>query len=317
MFTMKAATLLAIVFSRIALPAGAQVKVTPAPDRIAVEIDGQAFGELRFGPDVWKPYLWPLRSASGKIVVRQFPMVQDVVGEPHDHFHQRGLWWGHGDVNGLDFWSTDPLNKPNPKFGKIVLAKVVSTKGGRNSGSLNVLFDWNDPAGKTILTENRTMTFRAAPGLRTVDVDLTLTPRERIVFGDTKEGTFGLRLAAPLQENQTGHMVNAEGAEGEKAVWGKPSEWVDYYGTLDGEALGIAIFDHPENPRHPVRWHSRAYGLFAANPFGLADFVNDKSKNGAMTVEPGQVLRFRYRVAIHAGVAKTAGIERMYKDWTK
>jgi Methane oxygenase PmoA len=314
---MKAASLLPVVFLLLAVSANAQVKVTPAQDRIAIEIDSQPFGELRFGPDVWKPYLWPLRSASGKIVVRQFPMVKDVAGEPRDHFHQRGLWWAHGDVNGFDFWSTDPLNKPNPKFGKIALAKIVGTKSGKNSGSLNVLFDWKDPDGKTILTENRSMTFGADPKLRIVDVDLTLTPQEKIVFGDTKEGTFGVRLAAALQENKGGHMVNAEGAEGEKSVWGKPSEWVDYYGTLEGEALGIAIFDHPQNPRHPVRWHSRAYGLFAANPFGLADFENDKSKNGAMTAEAGQALRFRYRVVIHAGDAKTAGIAGMYNNWTK
>lgn len=315
---MKAASVLGtLIFLLAVTPAGAQVKITPSQDRIAVEIDGKPFGDLMFGPDVWKPYLWPLRSASGKIVVRQFPMVQDVAGEPHDHNHQRGLWWAHGDVNGFDFWDTDPLNKPNPKFGKIVLNKIASTKSGKSSGSLSVVFDWKDPQGKIILTEARTMTFHSDPKLRIVDVDLTLTPKEKLVFGDTKEGTFGVRLAMPLQENKTGHMVNAEGAEGEKNVWGKPSPWVDYYGTLDGEQLGIAIFDHPQNPRHPVRWHSRAYGLFAANPFGLADFVNDKSQNGAMTLEATQVLRFRYRVVIHPGDATSAGIGELYRSWAK
>jgi Methane oxygenase PmoA len=315
---MRVATVFcALIFLLVAAPAGAQVKVTPSEDHIAIEIDGKPFGDLMFGPDVWKPYLWPLRSASGKIVVRQFPMVKDVPGEPHDHNHQRGLWWAHGDLNGFDFWDTDPLNKPNPKFGKITLNKVVSTKSGKSSGSLAIVFDWKDPDGKIILTETRTMTFHSDPKLRIVDVDLTLTPKEKLVFGDTKEGTFGVRLAMPLQENKTGHMVNAEGAEGEKNVWGKPSPWVDYYGTLDGEQLGIAIFDHPQNPRHPVRWHSRAYGLFAANPFGLADFVNDKSQNGALTVEPPQTLRFRYRVVIHPGDAKSASIGDLYKDWTK
>ena len=316
---MKAAIVPCALFALAASPAAiAQVKVTPAEDHIAIEIGGQPFGDLLFGPSVWKPYLWPLRSASGKIVVRRFPMVKDVPGEPHDHNHQRGLWFGHGDVNGFDFWSTDPLNPPNPKFGKISLEKVVSTKSGQDAGSLAVIFDWKDPAGKVLLTEQRTMTFRADAASRIIDVDLTLTPKEKVVFGDTKEGTFGLRLAAPLQEQKgSGHMVNAEGAQGEKAVWGKPSEWVDYCGTLDGEALGIAIFDHPRNPRHPVRWHARGYGLFAANPFGLAEFLNDKSKNGAMTIEPGQTLQFRYRVVIHPGDVNSARIADLYKEWAR
>lgn len=316
---MKATLLVCAVLAFLAAPAAvAQVKITPAEDHIAIEIAGQPFGDLLFGPNVWKPYLWPLRSASGKIVVRHFPMVKDVPGETHDHNHQRGLWFGHGEVNGYDFWAPDPLNRPNPKFGRISLVKVVSTKSGKDAGSLTVIFDWKDPAGKVLLTENRTMTFRADPKLRIVDVDLTLTAKDKVVFGDTKEGTFGLRLAAPLQEEKgTGHMVNAQGAEGEKAVWGKPSDWVDYFGTLDGEQLGIAIFDHPQNPRHPVRWHARGYGLFAANPFGLGAFTGDKSENGALTIEPGQKLRFRYRVVIHAGDVNSAHIGDLYKEWAK
>jgi hypothetical protein len=300
------------------LPAAGQVKITPAQNRIAVEIDGQPFGDFIYDSEAYKPYLWPMRSASGKMVLRQFPMVKNSVGETHDHPHHRGLWFAHGDVNGYDFWGSDILNKPGPKEGKIVVTKVLATKSGKKSGTLKALLDWKDHGGKTLIEETRTMTFYSDPALRIVDVDLTLDPKEKVVFGDTKEGTFGLRLAAPLQEQKgTGRMVNAQGAETEKNVWGQPSEWVDYSGTLDGEKLGIAIFDHPQNPRHPVRWHARAYGLFAANPFGLAEFERDKSKNGAMTVGPGQKLRFRYRVVIHSGDTKSADIAGLYKQWTK
>jgi len=35
-----------------------------------------------------------------------------------------------------------------------------------------------------------------------------------------------------------------------------------------GKTVGIAVFDHPSNPRHPTTWHVRDYGLFAANPLG-------------------------------------------------
>ncbi len=308
---------LVIAFS-VLLPATAQVKVTQGQNRISVEIDGQPFGDFIYGPDAYKPYLWPMRSASGKIVVRQYPMVKDIPGETHDHNHQRGLWFAHGDVNGYDFWGSDILNKPGPKEGKIVVKRVLEAKSGKKSGSIKVLLNWNDHDGKTLIEETRTLTFYSDPKLRTVDVDLILDPKQKVVFGDTKEGTFGIRIAAPLQEEKgNGRMVNAQGAETEKNVWGKPSEWVDYAGTLDGEQLGIAIFDHPDNPRYPVRWHSRGYGLFAANPFGLADFEHDKTKNGAMTVEPGQKLHFRYRVVIHPGDAKSADIAALYKQWTR
>ena len=97
---------------------------------------------------------------------------------------------------------------------------------------------------------------------------------------------------------------------------GKPANWCDYSGEIAGEELGIAILDHPANPHHPVRWHVRGYGLFAANPFGLAAFTNDKSQDGSITVEPGQTLRYRYRVIIHPGDAKTADIAGLWQKYS-
>lgn len=316
---MSRPTLVLCLSAALLLPLSltAQVQVTPSQDKISVSIEGKPYGDLLFGPDVWKPYFYPLLSASGKQVVRHFPMDPSVAGESHDHNHHRGLWFAHDDVNGYNFWSSDPLNKANPKFGKIVLDKIVSTKSGKKQGSLTVRFNWNGPDGQTLLTEQRTMVLHDDPKLRIIDVDIALTAKQKVTFGDTKEGTFGLRLADPLKEASGGHMVNAQGAEGEKNVWGKPSEWVDYYGTLDGEPLGIAIFDSPRNPGHPVRWHSRAYGLFAANPFGRADFVHDTSQHGGATLQPGQTLRFRYRLVIHPGDTQSAGIAEMYKKWAK
>jgi hypothetical protein len=83
---------------------------------------------------------------------------------------------------------------------------------------------------------------------------------------------------------------------------------------VKGEKVGVAILDHPANPHHPVRWHARAYGLFAANPFGLAAFTGDKSQDGSITIEPGQSLRFRYRIIVHGGDVKSAKIA---DEWTR
>jgi len=75
------------------------------------------------------------------------------------------------------------------------------------------------------------------------------------------------------------------------------------------------MLDHPENPRHPVRWHARGYGLFAANPFGLSVFTGDKSQNGSQTIAPGKSLRFRYRVIVHPGDAQSTGIDALYAKY--
>jgi hypothetical protein len=228
-------------------------------------------------------------------------------------------------VNGTDFWANEKSYKRS-NLGKVALKKVVAIESGKKNGYYNVLFDWLAPDGTALLTENRTTTFYADPLTRTMDFEITLAAVQRVKFGDTKEGTFALRLASPLEEKtdksiakpeRNGLMVSAEGTRGEKNVWGKRSPWVDYYGTINGEAVGIAIFDHPANPKHPTFWHSRSYGLFAANPFGEHDFYNDKTKDGSMTLEPGQSMTFRYRVVIHPGDPATAGIAALYDKYAQ
>ncbi len=311
------------------VPLCAQVKLTPGPEQIPVEIDGKPFAVFIIGGhEVNRPYLYPLRSASGKVVTRSFPAGQ-LPGESTDHPHQAGLYYGHGDVNGYNYWANLP-SQGGPKRGRIVLKELVSVKSGTKSGTVDAIFDWLAPDGKAIMTETRKMTFYSDPQLRTVDVDLDFTAIDQVVFRDTKEGTFAIRLATVLEEPhtkvigppdtkegvvRTGKLTNAQGAEREENVWGKRSEWVDYSGVIDGEKVGVVIMDHPGNPRHPTYWHSRAYGLHSANPFGVSDFLNDKTKNGSMTVEPGQHARFRYRVIVHPGDAQSANVAGLYQKY--
>jgi hypothetical protein len=303
--------------------AGAQVKITPGPEKIAVEINGKPFTDFYIGGDVSKPALWPLRAASGTYVTRAWPLekAEDEanIAKP-DHPHQRGMWFAHAKVNGLDFWNIAPLDQRpynQPDRGKIVLNKLGEVKGGQKQGSIAATFDWKDHDGKTLLTESRVMTFYADKDLRTIDFDITLMAREKVTFGDEKDGLFGVRIRPVLQEQGgTGHITNADGQAGEKAVWGKPSNWCDYSGEIAGEKVGIAILDNPANPGHPVRWHARGYGLFAANPFAHGSM--DKSEHETPTaLEAGNSLRFRYRMIIHPGDAKSADIAGQWAKYAK
>jgi hypothetical protein len=202
----------------------------------------------------------------------------------------------------------------------------VSVKSGKESGSLDVVFNWLTPEGKPLLTETRKMTFYADPTLRIIDFDFDLAAIDKVVFRDTKEGTFAMRMATALEEPpaketpgtpaRTGKLVNAQGGEREANVWGKRSEWVDYSGELEGEKVGVVMMDHPGNPRHPTYWHSRGYGLHSINPFGVSDFLNDKTQNGSLTIEPGKHVRFRYRVVVHPGVSR-ARLAELYKQYAQ
>lgn len=277
-------------------------------DQIDVTVGGKPFTTFHYGAESGKPYLAPLRAASGKIVTRGYPMEQ-IPGESRDHVHHTGLWFSFDDVNGTKLWENDP-SYTKPHIGRIVV-RSAEWKGD----TLTAVMEWRDPSGKALLVENRKMTFLPDPKLRMIDFQIGLTAaNEDVTFGDTKEGAFAIRLAEPFTERKGGKMVNAEGLTGMAKVWGKRSKWVDYTAEVEGERLGVAMFDHPSNPRHPTYWHARDYGLFALNPFGQAAFDQNQEES-KWKLPKGQTLSFRWRVVIHPGDAETGHVAELYRQY--
>ena len=290
----------------VALSAGLYAQVSIAPEDIAVMIDGKPFTTFHYGSNAAKPYLSPLRSASGKIVTRHFPM-EEVAGESHDHLHHRGLWFSYDDVNGVKFWENDPsYTKPN--MGRIVV-RDTKWKGA----TLTAVMEWRAGDGKVLLLENRDMTFMSDLKNRMIDFNISLTAAtEDVTFGDTKEGAFAIRLSDAFTEKKGMKMMDADGRTKMANIWGKRSNWVDYVADVEGEQIGVAMLDHPSNPRHPTYWHARAYGLISANPFAAREFSRDDKQDGSWSVAEGKSIRFAYRVVIHLGDAQSAGIAAEY-----
>jgi Methane oxygenase PmoA len=301
---------------------GATAELKRAQDHIDVNIDGKPFTTYYFDPEVAKPYLMPLRTASGDIVTRGFPVKNDVsAGNPKAGSfepHQRPLYFGHGDIDGLDFWQEPVFDKyytdhGHQAYGHMVLKSIEEAHEQREAAMIRARFTLNDPNNRVIGEESQSFSFHGDAHMRVVDCVFVLyATAGPLDMGDTKEGTFGIRLAPELSA-PLGRMINSNGAEGERAIWGKPAEWVDYSGTISGKQVDVAVLDHPQSFRHPTTWHARAYGLFAANPFGLREFSRDEHKDGAWTIPEGKSLTFRYRVLIHEGDFSAAQIKDEYQ----
>ncbi len=298
------------------------VQLTRHGDHISVEIGGRPFTTYDFSPKVAKPYLMPLRSAEGTVITRGFPIGDTVpAAHLHDHNlepHQRPMYFGHGNIDGIDFWGEAAFPKwsDDSVFGRTVFAKIEEMEGGPESGKLRALFHLVGPRGRIIADETQVYVFKGGANTRIIDCEFTITADHGapVTFGDTKEGTFALRLAQQLN-SPPAHMVNSNGGVGEKEVWGKRANWVDYYGKVGSEEVGVAIFDSPGNFRHPTYWHARSYGLFSVNPFGIREFTGDASKDGSWTVRQGKSLILRYRVLIHHGDYRQAGVAQAYQRY--
>jgi hypothetical protein len=255
----------------------------------------------------FKPFYYPLVGPTGLEVTRAFPM-KLVEGEKRDHPHQRSFWFTHGNVNGYDFWASDPLNRSNPKFGMIKETAQKTLVSGQALALIRTTDDWLGPDGTKVCSDERVFRFYNTGGVRILDADVTVQASNGpVTFGDTKEGMFGVRVASSMDVNRKtgGKITNAEGLTDE-AAWGKPSAWVDYTGLVQDQTLGIAILNRPDSFRAPTTWHVRTYGLFAANPFGYHDYGQKES--GAHTIPAGSSITFHYRMILHSGPTAEADL---------
>lgn len=297
-----------------------KIEITEEEGKAIVNLNGELFAEYVFSGHS-KPILYPIIGPTGVAMTRHYPMKKDVDNEARDHPHHKSLWFTHDDVNGEHFWLEYPSPGSDLKPGKIVQQEITI-----KSPKIVTKNSWLAHDDRVVCQDVRTVRFGTTKVGRYIDFGIKLTASEGdVTFGDTKEGTMGIRthplLRLTTDEKRGNHTakgsaINSEGVSG-KAIWGKRAKWVDYWAPIEGETVGLAIFDHPKNPRHPTWWHARTYGLIAANPFGVHDFEKKEPATGNMTIKEGVSVYFRYRFLFHRGDHQEANVEAEYEAFTQ
>ncbi|KAA5541063.1 hypothetical protein FYK55_19400 [Roseiconus nitratireducens] len=311
---------LAALLSTPLVVTAADVQIQDDGSKAVVTIDGQPFTEYRY-TGYAKPILYPVYGPGQKPMTRNYPMVKGVDNEATDHPHHKSIWYTHDEVNHVRFWMENGEGEASPDVGT-----QVQTSLKIDGDTIVATNDWVDAKGEVICSDRRTLSFGTDDSARYIDYAVTwIASAGEVTIGDTKEGTMAIRTnpllrlsSAPKKGNHTavGHSVNSEGVR-DKEMWGKRAAWVDYWGEIDGQVTGVAIFDHPDNPRHPTWWHARDYGLIAANPFGVNHFEGKPDGTGDMTLKDGETLTFRYRFLFHPGDVESAKIAERYQAFAQ
>lgn len=337
-------------------------------------LDGTFFAEFRTNYR-GTPIVWPICSENGTIMTRSYPMIEDEkidelpesndyeiqyknviqnalvasVAESKDHPHQRSLWFTHGNVNDCDFWAlTDSSIQSKITY---IDSFLYENKGQITKG-VRLFVDGHWINGKTkqpLCGERRVISFGQIKSedlsIRFIDYNVSLIAiDESVSFGDTKEGTFGVRVPGSMDVDATrrnsnwkGQILNNWGDLNEKA-WGKRAEWVDYSGTvarrLNSDEIqkyfqkekkddfelttaGITIMNSPQSFRFPSWYHVRTYGLFAVNPFGWKDFEPERKNevDGSYLLTKEKRENFDYRVVFHDGQFNSDQLQALFDNY--
>jgi len=292
--------------------------------RLDVFIDGKYFTSYLYADSILrKPVLFPLTTANDVRVTRGYPFAPNA-GERIDHPHHYGLWFNHGDVNGIDFWNSSvERKKGDPRYGSINHVKFLKKESGK-TGTLEVAKEWRSSTDTLVLSERTQYVFSGDANRRIITHTTTLTaPDADVLFTDSKEGMFAMRVRRELEipaddstvlltenltpssevvskEGVSGHYRNSNGVEGYPDVWGKRAKWMQLSGIVNNDSISICLFDHPENLNHPPHWMARDYGLYSVNPMGSKLYTEGKEQLN-FRLKKGESVTFKHQVVIIDG----------------
>jgi len=313
------ALLLAVNISQASKKEKVTFKNDENAKKVEVYVGGKFFTAYIYPDNMEKQSLYPIASASGKLITRGFPIAPRPF-ERTDHPHHVGLWFNFGSANGLDFWNNSFAIKPEdkPKYGTVKFRKIISENP--SEGKLVTQSDWVDINDKVLLNEEATFVFEGTGNFRSIERITKLTAMQTVTFDDNKEGLIGLRVDRAFEEpsqkpdqfldakgNVTeipvlnnegvnGVYRNAEGIKGGD-VWSKRSPWVALRAVKEGEVITIAIIDNKNNINYPAWSHARGYGLFATNNLGGLAF-DKNAKPIKMVLKEGESIIFKHKVII-------------------
>ena len=277
-----------------------RLQAVPLPQQqLSFERDGQEIARMHFGPDLRRPFIFPIIGPSGRSLTR--------MGHPHDpegHSHHNSVWISHNDVGGVVFWG-------DKGKGRIAHQRIEKIGDDGDASWVITHHAWVDESNKKplLLERRRTHVQLLDKNDWLLILDLRFEAKEAIALGKTPFGPIGVRMAKTIGVHDGGGTIrNSNGQTNEKEVFWKRAKWVDYAGAVSDKTVeGITLLDHPDNPNHPCQFHVRDDGWMGA----CLTF------DGPLKITPTQPLHVRYGLYVHAGMPSREELERRWSDFAQ
>ncbi|MHC4154317.1 MAG: DUF6807 family protein [Planctomycetota bacterium] len=268
---------------------------------IALLNSEQIVWQLNYKKQEGRPYFHPLSLTDGTELTSL---------RPPDHPWHRALWFSWKHINGVNYWD------PELPAGQTEVVDVKTKPGRDYSAQIEMRLSYHPRQKPAVLTERRILTVSAPDenGCYCIDwlsvftagendalLDRTPIPGEQ--NGKSYGGYAGLSLRM-AEHTRDWQFLGSEGPLEPESRGGK-ARWMDFTGKVgEGRLAGVAVFDHPGNPRHPSSWW-----LSASMPYFSPALLFHKPH----TLPAGKTLTLRYRILIHSGRADKDMLEREWK----
>jgi hypothetical protein len=275
---------------------------------LALIKDGHTVWQLNYDKKQDKPFFHPVSLTDGMVLTEL---------RPPDHPWHRGLWWSWKLINHVNYWEDDPNTFLAPGRNEIISVEARTNKD--NSADIEITVSYHLPDKPAVLSEKRVLKISPPDeqGGYTIDWKSIFTAGDKDVVLDRTPvlgqpngvawgGYAGLsiRLANAATDWQ---VIDSEGHKYETEFNNAKARWLDYTVEAAGRPAGIAVLDHPANPRHPTPW----YVILGA---GMRYFSPALLYYEPYTLASGKTLTLRYRILIHPGRTDK---DLMEKEWQR
>lgn len=279
--------------------ANAQTKVTAEKvgDKIEFRVNGNLFTSYILSEYEKYPFFFPVNGPSNASVTSM---------RNANYPHHSSLFFGCDRVNEGNYW------QEGIERGQILSIRADILESGGDKAVIENECIWHRPGADAPVKDKRKITVTIPSKDKFfLDFEVTMEMLMDVTILKTNHSLFSGRVDPDLAVINGGTMINAEGESGEKDTFGKRSAWMDYYGARMGKTEGIAILQHPTNEWFPAPWFTRDYGFFSPTPMYWP--ANDEKTE----LKKGDKIHLRYRVIVHSGDSKEAGISGEFEKFSK
>lgn len=287
------------------------ISITTGENAVSINVGSQLLLRYPYKNVPFKPYVQQLFSPAGVNILRDAPV---------DHHHHHALMFAV-KVNGVNFWEETPT--AGRQLHKSFIDVKTDTKTDvekdkrfemRNAG-FTELIDWITSKKELLIKEQRTIDV-----CQGTELDATLlTWQSRFELPEGTESAtltgshyHGLGIRFIKSMDLTGKHFNADNKPGEVFRGDERllrSKWCAYIANAEGKSVTVAMFDHPQNPRHPATFFTMT------KPFAYLSATLNLHKE-PLKVVSDKPLVLRYAVAVWDGKVERDRIEELYQRWS-